>query len=391
MFGISRSEFEVLCTIESERIIEKNIDKEPSALALKGVSAVLCNQVKYLQRCRTKIPHYYKARCIIPPLSYEQSSSDLSTLTKRESGVRLLDLTCGLGVDSYHYSTQFVEVIALEKDSLIADIAKENFRRLGVSNITVINTPCEDYVRDYVGEKFDMVYVDPARRDNSKRVFLLEDCSPDIRAMIDDVRRISKRLTIKLSPLFDIAEAERIFGRGVTLRAISVGDECKELLVEIDFSGSETTMIGASSINKRGEIKEVMMEKNSVSNLNIHTSQPIEEYRLISILDVALRKMRCCGAYYKKYHNEDKPLYDNEIALWMERTEVMGRMYEIISISEYKPKIIKDMGIKSATIIIQNFNISIEDLRKRLRIKNGSESTLIFTTINNKQYMFKVC
>lgn len=391
MFGISRKDFEVLCTTEVQHIIDNNIEKEPSALALKGVSAVVCNQVKYLQRCRTKIPHYYEARCIIPPVSYEQSSSKLATIVKQEYGKRLLDLTCGLGVDSHHYSKLFTEVVTIERDELIADIARENFKRLKTNNITVINSSCEEFLENYSGEPFDMIYVDPARRDTSKRLFLLEDCSPDIRSLLPIISKLTKRLKIKLSPLFDIEEAERIFGKGVTLRAVSVGGECKELCVEIDFDNLSTTKIIASSIGKDGDVKECIVNKDfSLQNTRLF-KKPIENYCFISILDVALRKMRCGAAYYAKYHNDADMVYDGDVALWSERTDVVGKMYEIKRVLEYKPKLIKELGIKSATIIIQNFDVSMEDLRKRLGIKSGSSTTLIFTTIKNKQYMFEVC
>lgn len=390
MFGISNNDFEVLCTAEAQDIILKNIDQEPTTLALKGVSAVLCNQIKYLGRCRTKIPHYYDALCIIPPLSYEQSSSELSALVKRETGDSFLDLTCGLGVDTYHYSKQFRSVITIERDELIAKIARENFRRLGATNIDVVNSSCEDFLENYSGKPFDLVYVDPARRDHTKRVFLLEDCSPNIVELIPTLQKITKKVIIKLSPLFDMDEAERIFGSGVTLRAVSVADECKELCVEIDFQSQGGTKIITSCVSKNGTINESVFDKEEISEALQQGDKDVEEYKYISILDVALRKMRCGSGYYKKYHAECKPLYDNGVALWMdEPTNFAGKVYPIERVMEYKPKLIKELGIKTATIIIQNFDIPLEELRKRLSIKSGSGATLIFTTIRDKKYIFK--
>lgn len=391
LFGINRNDFELLCSSEAQDIITKNIDKEPSALALKGVSVAVCNQVKYLQRCRSKLPHYYDARCIIPPLSYEQSSSELAALVKRESGERFLDLTCGLGVDTYHFSKQFEEVVTIERDTLIADIATENFGRLGAENIRVVNSSCEDFLEAYRGNSFDLVYVDPARRDNTKRVFLLGDCSPDIVDLIPAIKKITNKLSIKLSPLFDMEEAERIFGTGVTLRAISVAGECKEMCVEIDFQSSGSTKIITNSVSKNGEMKECCFDKKEINDFFPTDFVKIEDYNYISILDVALRKMRCCTAYYKKYHSESHPYFETDVALWKENpSEIVGKSYKIEKVMEYKPKLIKELGIKSATIIIQNFDLSIDELRKRLQLKNGSDTTLIFTTIKNKKYILKV-
>lgn len=394
MIGISREEFEFLCSSEAKKIIETNIEKDHTTLALKGVSATLCRQIKYLQRSRSKIPHYYAARCIIPPLSYEQSSSLLSSMTKNDKGDRFLDLTCGLGVDTMHYSNFFKEVVTIERDEIVADIAKENFKRLGANNIEVINSDCESYIANYQGNKFDLIYIDPARRDSTKRVFLLDDCSPNIINLIPRLSEIANRIVIKLSPLFDVKEADRIFGGGVTIRAISVNDECKELCVEIDFMKGDITQLVASCVGKKGVIREYSFDKEDLSNnhTNIDISD-INSYKYISILDVALRKIRCCEAYYYRYHSEESISYDNEIALWMTPPQdVAGSLYSIDIALEYKPKllkkILKEKGIKSATIIKQNFNMSLEDIRRRNEIKNGSGATLIFTTIMLKQYVF---
>ena len=394
MIGIKREEFELLCTSEARKLIDENIDKEPSALALKGVNATICGQVKYLQRCKQKASHYYEARCVIPPLSYEQSSSMLASLTKKDRGERFLDLTCGLGVDTFHYSKQFKQVTTIERIELLADIAKENFKRLGADNITVINADCEDFINSYDGEIFDLIYVDPARRDSAKRVFLLEDCSPNILDLIPKIKLITKKLIIKLSPLFDMEEAERIFGEGVTLNAISVSDECKELCVEIDFTKNTQTEIIASSVNKKGEIRNYSFLKNEINKLPVNENiEDITEYNYISILDVSLRKMRCCTGYYAKYHPDAEIAYDREIALWHEKpTELAGKIYKIKSAFEYKPKQLKSIltkeGIKNATIIKQNFNMTLDDIRKRIGIKNGDGATIIFTTVKSTQYTF---
>lgn len=390
MFGISREDFEVLCSVEAQGEIAENIEKEPTALALKGVSAVVCNQIKFLRKCKVKLPHYYTSHCIIPPISYEQASSALSVVVKKECGERFLDLTCGLGVDTYHYSKQFKEVVTIEREDLIADIAIENFKRLGADNITVICSSCEDFLESYSGPAFDLVYIDPARRDSNRRIFLIEDCSPDVVKLLPLIERLSKKLVIKLSPLFDIKEAFRIFGQGVTLRAVSVGGECKELCVEINFNSCSATKIVASAVDKNGNINEVEFDQSPHERL-INTELNINKYRYVSILDVAIRKMRCSERYHANFFTHLSPLYDNDVALWTTYPEgIMGRVYEIEKVMEYKPKLFREMGIKSATIIIHNFPLSQEELRKRLSLKSGSESTLVFTTIKNKQYIFKI-
>ena len=107
------------------------------ALSLREHGALIATQIKYLQRARVKLPSYYAALCILPPLSFEQSSSEETASVKRYSGDTCLDLTCGLGVDAFYLSKRFRQVIAVERNAELSEIARINFRLLGVQNIRV--------------------------------------------------------------------------------------------------------------------------------------------------------------------------------------------------------------------------------------------------------------
>lgn len=389
MFGISRENFEYLKTDEALALVDKHISSDPTSLALKGIKPVICNQIKYLNRCKSKLPLHYEARAIIPPLSYEQSSSQLSSATRKERGKKLLDLTCGLGVDSYNYSKNFQELITIERDSLIADIAKENFKRLGAENIEVINSSCEDFISNYTGEPFDLIYVDPARRDMTKKVFLIEDCSPDIVQLLPALSSISKKLIIKLSPLFDRSEAERIFGSRATIKAVSVAGECKELIVEVNFTGSANLSIITDSVTRNGEIAHCEFNSEELQKVVINPLNDISDYDFISIADVSLRKMRCCDAYYAKYHSSNSFYSEDGVAIWRDKPlNFNGRLYTIESAMPYKPKEFKRMKIKRATIIIQNFPHSASAIKKTLSIIDGDSKTLLFTTLKGEPYIF---
>ena len=164
------------------------------ALSLREHGALIATQIKYLQRARVKLPSYYAALCILPPLSFEQSSSEETASVKRYSGDTCLDLTCGLGVDAFYLSKRFRQVIAVERNAELSEIARINFRLLGVQNIRVVNSPAEAFLEQLRGQTqttpdrnsgtIDLIYIDPARRDDQgKKVWLLEDCSPDAKAL----------------------------------------------------------------------------------------------------------------------------------------------------------------------------------------------------------------
>ena len=99
-----------------------------------------------LYRETAKLPSYAAAQCILPPLAFEQASSEACAAHKRIAGGAVLDLTCGLGADAFFLARRFRRVVTLERDQTLARIAAENFRRLGATNIEVVNTSAEAYL-----------------------------------------------------------------------------------------------------------------------------------------------------------------------------------------------------------------------------------------------------
>ena len=185
-------------------------------------AALVATQVKYLGRAAAKLPSYRAARCILPPRAFEQASSEACAAHKRIGGEAVLDLTCGLGVDAFALSRRFGRVVTLERDPLLARIARDNFARLGVTNVEVVCASAEEYLAR-TGERFDWVYADPDRRDAAGRKQVrLEACSPDIVALMPAVRRVAGRLCLKNSPLFDVDAAFALFG-GCETEVVSLG------------------------------------------------------------------------------------------------------------------------------------------------------------------------
>lgn len=226
-------QYRLLLTPEVRRTVEEQIGRDPAAIALdKRIphAALVATQVKYLARARTKLPSYYEARCILPPLAFEQASSEACAARKSCSGNTVLDLTCGLGVDALYLSKRFREVITLERDATLAAVAEENFRRLGATNIRVINSSAEAFLASTL-DHFDWIYADPDRRSaGGRKLVRLEDCSPDIPKLLPELRRIAPNLCVKNSPLFDVGETFRLFGPCRT-EVVSLHDECKEVVV----------------------------------------------------------------------------------------------------------------------------------------------------------------
>lgn len=238
---ISCNDIQTLLRPDVREQIAVQLNDAPTkvALSLHENGPLVATQIKYLQRARTKLPSYYAAQCILPPLSFEQASSEESASLKHYAGHTCLDLTCGLGVDTLHFSNHFDQVVTVEQNPELCEIARINFERLQTRNIRIQSATAEQFVADLIsGQKsigpIDLIYIDPARRDSQgKKVWLLEDCSPDVKRLLPSLLQLSPLVVIKASPLFDIDEAFRLFGEECSVEIISVHGECKEVLMEI--------------------------------------------------------------------------------------------------------------------------------------------------------------
>ena len=183
---ITLEQYQLLCTEEVRRAIDANISRDALEVALDkriAHAAEVATQVKYLGRAQKKLPSYYGARCIIPSLAFEQSSSEECAAHKPLSGGSVLDLTCGLGVDALYLSKKFERVVTIERNEILAEVARENFRRLGAENIEVVCADSAEFVAT-CDDHFDWCYADPDRRGAKARRLLSRygcaDASPTL-------------------------------------------------------------------------------------------------------------------------------------------------------------------------------------------------------------------
>ncbi len=369
---------EILCQANVRDSIESNIDRSSDAVALdKHIehAALVATQVKYLGRAKSKLPSYYAARCIIPPLSFEQSSSEAVAATKTIEGESILDLTCGLGVDALHFSKHFRRVVTIERDEVLARVATENFKRLGATNIEVVCAPSEEYLPECQNH-FDWIYADPDRRSSTgKKLVRLEDCSPNILDLLPDIHRISGRLMVKNSPLFDVDEAFRLFSPS-RVEVLSLGDECKEVLLS---TGEERDTLIATALG-RGSLS---LPRSEVDNSPSTNEFEPEKYKYLIIPDVALQKARLvCHALKSQAHVWS----NNGFGFSWQRPEgFVGRTEEIEKIVEYSPKTLKrELSGQGIEILKREFPYSTTQIVKQLKIKEGGRKRLAFTRVSDR-------
>ena len=380
---MTRDELDILLLPEVRQAIEQNIGRNPLQVALEKHlpnARVVASQVKYLQRAKSKLPRLYEARGIIPDRAFEQSSSDECAAAKRLEGGSLLDLTCGLGMDSSRLAERFESVVAIERDEVLADVVRENLRRMGIGNVEVVTATAEDYLQQAVerGERFDWVYADPDRRTaDGRRVVRLEDCSPNMVELMPLISRLTERVAIKNSPLFDVEEAFRLFGN-CGVEVLSLAGECKEVMIYAD--GREPALAAEAVGKGRVEFK-----RSEIVNWPMPEEFATAEYSHLIIPDVALQKARLV-----RHALHDVADVWSENSFGFARTEprdVLGRVEEIARIEPFDMKVLKrELKGVGTDITMRDFPHPLDEVRRRTGMRSGNEQRLALTRVEGKCY-----
>lgn len=206
------------------------------------------NTIEVRRKLRTKVPEWYAVPSLRFPsrLSGEQCSS--SETARYKAGMidpcppskkawRVADLTGGMGVDSWAFAGRAEAVLYNEMRPELAEAAAWNFKELGVKNITVQSREVmPGNVAAVLGDFGpDVIYLDPARRaEDGRKVFLIEDCRPDVLGILPELFTAARFVLLKLSPMADITMACRRLGHVREVHVVSADGECKELLLLLD-------------------------------------------------------------------------------------------------------------------------------------------------------------
>lgn len=210
------------------------------------------NCIESRRKLRGKVQEWYDIPELVFPnrISAEQCSSSatagykarlaerIATMVYDDARWKIADLTGGLGVDSWFFSQKADAVLYNEMQNTLCKAAEYNFGVLSANNITVVGNRIDSHNIHEVLDGFgpDIIYLDPARRSSSgKKVFLIEECTPDVLTMKEQMFEISRHILIKLSPMADInMVCGRLGNRCREVHIVSSGGECKELLVWMD-------------------------------------------------------------------------------------------------------------------------------------------------------------
>lgn len=397
------------------------------------------DQIRGRKMARVKLPRWASLEGIIypPHISMEQCSSESTALYKAELAARLLglpasssgtemkaeneiefvDLTGGFGVDfSYIAARLGVKSMYVERQTHLCEAAKENFGRLGLKNAIVKNGDGIEVLHSFHPKKKDaasaddslgitydqprsllktnlglkIIFIDPARRDDAgNKVVSLKDCTPDVTVLQEEMLSKADYVIIKLSPMLDWHRAISELSHVREVHIISVNNECKELLLVLSVRNmGENLRIYCINDAQSFVCDELDMESSQVKI----APSTLEEMQYLYEPNASLMKAGCFGVLSGRY---DARMLSKNSHLFVSQAPIEafpGRSFRIIAVSSFNKKELKRhlSGITKANIATRNFPLSVAELRKRLKLKDGGETYIFATTLSDESHVLVI-
>ena len=411
------------------------------------------DQIRGRKMARVKLPRWASLEGIIypPHISMEQCSSESTALYKAELAARLLglpasssgiemkaeneiefvDLTGGFGVDfSYIAARLGVKSMYVERQAHLCEAAKENFERLGLKNAIVKNGDGIEVLHSFHPKKKDVasaddslgitydqplsllktnlglkiIFIDPARRDDAgNKVVSLKDCTPDVTVLQEEMLLKADYVIVKLSPMLDWHRAISELSHVREVHIISVNNECKELLLvlsarnmgdmEASSADGEVKHAGNLRIYCVNDAQSFVCDELDMESSPVRIAPPVlEEMQYLYEPNASLMKAGCFGVLSDRY---DARMLSKNSHLFVSQAPIAafpGRSFRIIAISSFNKKELKRhlSGITKANIATRNFPLSVAELRKRLKLKDGGETYIFATTLSDESHVLVI-
>ena len=411
------------------------------------------DQIRGRKMARVKLPRWASLEGIIypPHISMEQCSSESTALYKAELAARLLglpasssgiemkaeneiefvDLTGGFGVDfSYIAARLGVKSMYVERQAHLCEAAKENFGRLSLKNAIVKNGDGIEVLHSFLPKKDDaasaddslgiiydqplsllktklglkLIFIDPARRDDAgNKVVSLKDCTPDVTVLQEEMLSKADYVIIKLSPMLDWHRAISELSHVREVHIISVNNECKELLLvlsarnmgdmEASSADGEVKHAGNLRIYCVNDAQSFVCDELDMESSPVRIAPPVlEEMQYLYEPNASLMKAGCFSVLSGRY---DARMLSKNSHLFVSQAPIEafpGRSFRIIAVSSFNKKELKRhlSGITKANISTRNFPLSVAELRKRLKLKDGGETYIFATTLSDESHVLVI-
>ena len=369
--------------------------------------------------------------------------------SNQNSPLSMADMTGGFGIDFSYLAPLFDRACYIEQQEVLCRIARHNLKVLGLEQAEVLHGDGVERLPEKA--PFTLVFIDPARRDGQgKKTVALSDCTPDLTAIQERIRSCSRFCMAKLSPMLDIHQALQELKGVSEVHVVSVDNECKELLLVLSSEDAENTAEmattekrqetgndPASETDKAEEDSENKAEDTSESKLKsasttsnskqsvvikkpaetrifcinlqkgepqtfeytaqeettaeaVYTDQP-DMYLYepnTSLLKAGAYKCLCTRFGVRKLH-PNSHLYTSDTPC----ADFPGRRFRITGCRSFSKQDLKQIAreIPQANITIRNFPSTVQELRKKLKIKEGGDRYLFITTLKNEQHVILEC
>ncbi|WP_221393387.1 THUMP-like domain-containing protein [Dyadobacter sp. NIV53] len=356
----------------------------------KGIDVKkLAGQILSRQKALKKLPEWSANDALIfpPALSVEQCSSEATARYKSGiiSGKSLIDITGGMGVDSYYLSKNFGKTQYYEQQEEVAETAAYNFKILQAENIEVHQVDSLAAL-EKVNIQANWIYADPARRGlNKEKVVRLSDCTPDIVANLDLLLKTAPDILLKTSPLLDIDLAVKELKYVKEVHITGYDNECKELLFHISRDHhSNDFLLKVRILNSAGVVLQSLdFNRNTERNSEISYSYPLSYLYEPHAAVLKAGAFKIPGSLYQvKKLAASSHLYTSDKHI----INFPGRTFEIIGVC--KPdiqEILTYIKENKANLTLRNFPAKIHDLRKKWRLKDGGDFYLFATTLSDNK------
>lgn len=410
------------------------------------------DQIQGRQTARKKLPSWATLEGILYPrhLSMEQCSSEVTGRYKRDIVQRMLrrssesscpqkdsiqreccqnssipstrgvtsmaDLTGGLGGDFSCIAPCFSQAVYVERQQELCDLARHNFPLLGLSHAEVVCGDGVDFLQSSF-VSFDLIFMDPARRDShGGRTYGLSDCTPDVLPMIPTLLEKSRFILFKLSPMLDITQAvssiNAAAGHSVvnSIHVVSVDNECKELLVVLQSEGKDEPMLYCINLRSSlslsspaiiGGLQEQSGKDSSLfccpwitgSAAAPVVTDALQPGQLLFEPNASIMKAGCFGPVAATYQLQAVSVDSHLFIADGSHTGLPGRSFVIERVSSMNRKALRSFleGVERANVSVRHFPLSAEQLRKRLKLRDGGEYYLFATTTHDSRHVLLLC
>lgn len=370
---------------ESIDFIKDHINDDPAELMLHSRKfpelpmKEIVVQIASRQKAKDKLPEWFSNYDLIfpPKQNLEQASSEITAKFKARflEGDSLIDLSGGTGADTFYLSRKMRSTVYVEPNEELCAVAKHNFEVLG-ANIEVQNSTAEDILK-HNSDLFDWIFIDPSRRDDlQNRVYALEGCVPNVIELEVQLLNSAKNVLIKASPMLDIKKTLEQFSSCYKVQIVAVDNEVKELLIYLNKEFSGEADIEAWNISEKREEDQFTFKYSQEESCDFDIEEP---QKYLYEPNAALMKagaFKLIGSKYsvqKLHPNTHLYTSDEFIENFSGKKLLIKEVF-----SPAKKEIKKRVKNGTVNVIVRNYPMGANEIKKKFGLKDGGDSFLIF-------------